>query len=222
MMAQAPTARGTDQELRLPMTYDEFVNSELSESHAEWVDGEVTVFMPPTERHADVTLFLSVLLALYTRAFGLGKVLAAPFEMRVRPDASFREPDILFVASGHLDRLDGSRVAGPADLVIEVVSASSVHRDRVVKVSEYQAAGVREYLMVDSREEADRLDVLRLGPDGTYRPVLADDAGRIHFETIRGFWLDPAWLRQDPLPDPLQILATIAPNRFRGMGQNGA
>jgi Uma2 family endonuclease len=221
-MAQAPTARGTNHELRLTMTYDEFVDSEYAESHAEWVDGEVTVFMPPTERHADITLFLSVLFALYVRTLGLGKVFTAPFEMRVRPDSSFREPDILFVGQSHLDRLDGNRVNGPADLVVEVISTSSVRRDRAVKFAEYQAAGVTEYLMVDSQERKNRVELFRLGTDGTYQPVLADDRGRLHFETLPGFWLDRSWLRQEPLPDPLQALAAIAPGRFGAFASDEA
>jgi Uma2 family endonuclease len=213
-VAQAPTRRGTENELRLTMTYDEFLDSELSEAHAEWVNGEVTVFMPPTERHADVTLFLSVLFALYARALDLGKVFTAPFEMRVRLDRSFREPDVLFVARSHFDRLDGNRVNGAADLVVEVISTSSIHRDRVVKFAEYQATGVPEYLMVDSREGKNLVDLFRLDTDGNYRPMLADDRGRLHFETLPEFWLDTSWFRQDPLPDPLQTLATIAPDRF--------
>ncbi|HET8523086.1 MAG TPA: Uma2 family endonuclease [Thermomicrobiales bacterium] len=213
-MAHAPTLRSTDHELRLTMTYEEFLNSEMSETHAEWVDGEVTVFMPPTERHADVTLFLSMLLALYAGTFGLGKVFTAPFEMRVRPDRSFREPDVLFVARRHLDRLDGNRVNGPADLVVEVISTSSVHRDRVVKFAEYQMAGVPEYVMVDSRAGEHFLELFRLSADGLYRSVAADRFGRLHFETLPGFWLDVSWLRQESLPDPLHALATIAPDRF--------
>jgi Uma2 family endonuclease len=215
-MAQAPTARGTNHELRLTMTYDEFLSSEYSAAHAEWVDGEVTVFMPPSTRHMQLARFLAVVFSLYVETLNLGEVLFAPFEMRLRPDRSFREPDLLFVAASHLDRLDGSRVNGPADLVVEVISTTSVHRDRVIKFAEYQAAGVAEYLMVDPREGKNLVDLCRLGADGIYRPVLADDLGRLHVETLLGFWLDPSWLRQEsePLPDPLQALATMAPGRF--------
>ena len=43
--------------------------------------------------------------------------------MRALPDGNAREPDILYVAHENLHRLTDTRLAGPADLLIEVVSA---------------------------------------------------------------------------------------------------
>src|SRR5215204_682986 len=112
-------------EQRLTMTYDEYLAWADEDTHAEWVDGEVIVFMPPVIRHQRLVVFLTTLLELYSRMRDLGEVLVAPTEMRLAMVRSAREPDILFVSHEHRDRVAERRIDGPADLVIEVVSDDS-------------------------------------------------------------------------------------------------
>ena len=50
---------------------------------------------------------------------------------------------------------------GSPDMVLEVVSASSVHKDTVVLRQAYWQAGIREYWLVDARQEPARFDILR-------------------------------------------------------------
>ena len=207
-MAQQTTEVPAASERRLRMSYEEFLEFGEETTHAEWVDGEVTVFVPPSERHQDVLWFLATLLGWYARRLGLGKVILAPFEMRLARSA--REPDLLFVAAQHRDRLTGKRVEGPADLVIELVSDDSVARDRAEKFREYQEAGVLEYWVFDPRPGKEREDFFRL-VEGAYEAVRPDADGRYHSTALPGFWIVPQWLRQDPLPDPLDMLAIIAP-----------
>jgi Uma2 family endonuclease len=72
-------------------------------------------------------------MGLYLQLFQLGRLIPAPFEMRATPDGASREPDLLFVAKEHLDRLTQDRLNGPADLVVEVISDDSLGRDRADK-----------------------------------------------------------------------------------------
>ena len=195
-------------EQRLRMTYDEFLALD-DHVHAEWVNGEVTIFVPSTIRHARVVRFLVALLSLYAERFDLGEVLTAPVEMRLVPGRSSREPDILFVARAHADRLVPGRLEGPADLVIELISDDSVTRDRRDKFAEYEAAGVPEYWIVDPRERHERANFYRLGPNHRYEEALPDAAGRYHAAVLPGFWLDPTWLWQTPLPKIMPTFATI-------------
>ncbi|MGH2532191.1 MAG: Uma2 family endonuclease [Thermomicrobiales bacterium] len=211
-MAQVASETTLARERRLRMSYEEFLASELSEGHAEWVDGEVIVFMPANTRHARVVRFLSHLLVSYVDALALGEVFMAPFEMRLARSA--REPDILFVVRDHLDRVDEQRLVGAADLAVEVISDESVSRDRAHKHYEYEEAGVAEYLLIDPRPKKERTELFRLDAEGMYQPVPPDEHGRLHFETIPGFWIDRAWLLHDPLPNLQEVLAEIAPEYF--------
>lgn len=202
-------------EQRIPMSYEEFLAQIDEDAHAEWVAGEVIVFMPPSPRHQIVSDFLTILFATYANLFGLGQVISAPVEMRALPGGSAREPDILFVAQAHLDRITAQRVDGPADLIVEVLSPESVRRDQVEKRREYAAAGVPEYWVIDSRANPIPPVLYRLAAEGRYVQIEPDAAGRLHSVALPGFWLDPAWLQQEPLPDPLGLLMSIAPAALR-------
>jgi Uma2 family endonuclease len=197
------------------MSYEEFLTSMDEDIHAEWVDGEAIIFMPPKTIHQLIAGFLYQLLAAYADMFGLGTVITAPFEMRILPGHSSREPDILFIARDNLGRLMPERLEGPADLVIELISDSSVARDRDEKFYEYQQGGVGEYWIIDPRPGKQRVDCYRLTPQGKYQAVLPDDGGRYHSAALPGFWLHPDWLWQEPLPAPLRALAAIAPQALR-------
>ncbi len=55
---------------------------------------------------------------------------------------------------------------GTPDMVLEVISRSSVHKDTVVLLQAYWEAGIREYWLVDARKEPLRFDILRHTPKG--------------------------------------------------------
>jgi Uma2 family endonuclease len=203
-------------ERRLKMSYEEYLAWPEEEGRlTEWADGEMIIYMPPFPLHQKIADFLYKLISLYAELLKLGIAISAPLEMRIRPGGSSREPDVLFIAHEHLDRLTDKRVDGPADLVIEVISDESVHRDRTDKFYEYQEGGVREYWIIDPREGKQRVDCYWLTPQGRYQAILPDEDGRYYAHTLPGFWFDPNWLWQEPLPDTLTTLAAIAPNALR-------
>ena len=200
---------------RVPMSYEEFLAFADEDVHAEWVNGEVIVFMSPSSRHQVLTIWLARVVAFFTDLFDLGEVYAAPLEMRAIPGGSAREPDLLFVAREHRDRMEAQRLNGPADLIVEIISPESVRRDQVEKLREYVAAGVREYWLFDSRPLPVPPAWYRLNEAGVFAPIAPDAAGRLHSTVLLGFWLDPAWLTQEPLPKPLAMMQQIAPDALR-------
>ncbi len=191
------------------MSYEEFLRWSDEDTHAEWVNGEVILVMPPLAIHQDMLALLHVLLAYFADRLDLGKVYLAPFEMRHLPGYASREPDILFVAREHLHRLTPERLEGPADLVVEVVSPSSARRDREEKFAEYEQAGVREYWIIDPRKDIARADFYQRTLAGRYVAVPPDATGRYHSAVLPGLWLDVAWLWQDPLPTTAQVVALV-------------
>jgi len=122
-------------------------------------------------------------------------------------ERSGREPDLLFVAREHLDRLQETHLEGPADLAVEIVSPESARRDRVEKFYEYQAGGVREYWLIDpDRRWA---EFYRLGEESRYEMVLGGGEGMYRSEVLSGFWLQVEWLWQEPLPRTLEVLQEL-------------
>jgi len=56
---------------------------------------------PASTRHQDIADFLTAALRLFVEHHDAGRVLSAPFQMKLE---NGREPDVLFVASDHLSR----------------------------------------------------------------------------------------------------------------------
>lgn len=193
---------------RLRMTYEEFLVWAGEDVRAEWVDGEVIVFMPPLNLHQNMVEFLHFLLGTFVRLFRLGKLRLAPFELKIKLDGNSREPDLMFLTNDHLDRLTRERVAGPPDLIIEVISDDSVHRDRVDKYDEYEAGGVPEYWVIDSRAARRRADFYQLDRRGQYQRAAIGDDGIYRSAVLPGFWLKLDWLLADEL-DWLKALGQI-------------
>ena len=218
----APTTTAK-QDQRLRMSYEEYLVWANEDVHAEWVNGEVIVQTPPKPRHQRVVGFLHHLLGLFIQLFRLGELLPAPLEMRAIPDGSAREPDLLFVAREHLDRITELRLSGPADLVVEVVSDDSVARDRADKFYEYQAAGIQEYWIIDPRPGCERADFYVLDEKGRYSPVPVAPDGRYSSTVLTRFWFLVEWVLLEEPPDVLKALAqVVGPQKVMeaiGMGE---
>ncbi len=191
---------------RLKMSYEEFLQWANEDTHAEWVKGEVIIPMPPKDIHQTTLNFLNHLLGLFVDLFNLGKVGIAPFEVKLKPGVSSREPDIFFIATENMNRLTEDRLIGAPDLIIEIISKDSVGRDRRDKFKEYREAGVREYWIIDSRPNKHRADFFYLDKDGQYELFATEDDERVESYVLPGFWLRPEWLWQAETLHPLTIL----------------
>lgn len=130
---------------RMRLSYDEYLRRASETRITEWVDEEMITYMPPLLRHQEISGFLSNLLSAFVAALNLGKIVSAPFEVKLWPDGPAREPDLLFISNDKLDLLGEKRFDGGPDLVIEIVSTGSVREDKVRKFEEYEQAGVAEY-----------------------------------------------------------------------------
>lgn len=196
----------------LQMSYEAWLEWE-HDGLSEWVDGEVIVNSAPINEHQQINGFFNGLLGLFVQVFQLGIVRVAPFTMRIVPGGPAREPDLFFLAQEHRERLTQRALEGPADLVIEVISAESVARDRADKFYEYQAGGVREYWIIDPRAGNQRVDLHVLDAQGRYQPVPPESGGIYRSAVLPGFWLKEEWLWAEE-PNLLAALgAVIGPER---------
>jgi Uma2 family endonuclease len=142
----------------------------------EWIHGVVIEMAPINLQHANITRFLRTLFDIYLELITGGKVLGNPFVMRPGEDFPARQPDIQVILPDRLEYVKENQVAGPANLVVEVVSPESVKRDLGEKFQEYEKGGVDEYWILDPmREEAlfyvrDENGIFRSRPpvDGVY------------------------------------------------------
>jgi Uma2 family endonuclease len=192
----------------LRMSYEQWLAWEYSSGLTEWVDGEVIIMSPPSIDHQRVIQVVMFLLEMLEQVLQNGKLVIAPVAMRLHASGPVREPDLLYVLNEHLDRFSARQLDGPADLVVEVISDDSVARDRIDKFYEYQAGGVREYWIIDPREQTRRIDLYHRDPDGRYQPVPPEVGGIYRSKVVSGFWLRESWLWQED-PDTLAFAAEV-------------
>jgi Uma2 family endonuclease len=89
-------------------------------------------------------------------------------DIAVNPDALFASADAL---ADRVRILEGKaegyvELEGSPDMVLEVVSPGSVHKDTEQLRRDYWEAGIREYWLVDARSEPLIFDILRHAPKG--------------------------------------------------------
>jgi Uma2 family endonuclease len=197
-MASTPTIP-----LAARVTYEEFL-AQYDGLHAEWEDGEVIARAPASRCHQAISGFLFNAISLYVETHALGEVFYAEFQMRLRAHKTGREPDILFVATQNLARVQPNYLDGPADLAIEIISPESIRRDRETKFREYETAGVGEYWIIDPLEQTATFYQRTL--EGRYQNIGIDTEGRYFSRALPGLWLQPDWLWQTPLPPTLGII----------------
>jgi Uma2 family endonuclease len=217
MALQATLPRTEEQ--RIQMTYDEYLAWEDEDVRSEWVDGEAIVFMSATIRHLLVIGFLYNLLSSYLGLRQVGLVFVERLDMQPPGRGPIRQPDITVVLNEHLDRLSRTRLIGPADFIIEVVSDESEERDRREKFEEFAKLGVPEYWIIDGRPERAGVEGFELGVDGHYHQLTPTADGRLHSKVLPGFLLDPAWFKEDPLPNLAWALEEIAGDAHRELAE---
>jgi len=149
----------------------------------EIIDGELIVTPSPSTRHQRAVVLLTARLFAYAESNG-GEVFCAPLDVLFADD-NVVEPDVLFVRSDHLDRLEVKFVHGVPDLVIEVSSPSTRHLELVRKRELYARFGVPEYWYVDL--DADRIEVYLLGDGDFTAPTLTFPGQRLEATQLPGF-----------------------------------
>ncbi len=182
----------------------EFVDWMGEKTWAEWVKGEIILMSPVNRVHGRLFTLLYCLLNDIVQNSKLGEVLCEPMQVRLT-DEIRRSPDILFISAARAKIVEQTWIEGAPDLIIEIVSASSVERDWREKYLDYQAAGVREYWVVDPT--AKRVSACRL--DGQSYVQIAPANGRVASTAVSGFALDPNWLWREPLPTVAEVLREL-------------
>lgn len=172
---------------------------------AEWVDGEIVYMAAVSIRHELLFQFLLTILNLYVKRNSLGIVLGSDTSMKLEEGRRGREPDILFLINERTNLLRENYLDGAADLVVEIVSPESIGRDRGEKFVEYEAAGIREYWLIDPQRE--QAEFYRLEEDLRYHLVSTDSDGIFRSDVIQGFWLRVEWLWT--LPNELDVLREL-------------
>jgi Uma2 family endonuclease len=190
-------------------TSDEFPE----QGRISYLNGEIWVDlgMEKLYTHNQVKEVVTVVLGGLVRAAQSGRYLPDGMRLRNELANASTEPDAMYVSykalkTGRVVRVEDPDcliLAGSPEMVLEIVSDSSVAKDTVQLRNLYWGAGILEYWLIDVRGGKLQFDVFKHGPKG-YTTTRKQSGGWLKSAVFsRSFRL----LRQtDPLGDPLFVL----------------
>jgi Uma2 family endonuclease len=130
------------------MTYDEYCLLPEDRNQYELFDGELVMTPSPSREHQRIAGKLYARLVDHVEKNSLGEAYIAPLDTIFDPYTTL-QPDILFVSKERLPEVGRERIEGAPDLVVEVLSPSTFHKDLRRKMTVYSRFGVQEYWIVD-------------------------------------------------------------------------
>ena len=139
-------------------TYEEYYKLDDDQRY-EIIDGNLLMAPAPDMWHQEWSRELTLLIATHVKRQKLGKVFVAPFDVVLDPENTV-QPDLIFISSANLGIIQHRAIFGTPDLLVELISPSSVRRDRYDKKELYAHFGVKEYWIGDPANKA--LEILTL------------------------------------------------------------
>ncbi|MBI4328052.1 MAG: Uma2 family endonuclease, partial [Chloroflexi bacterium] len=109
-------------------TYEEYYQLDDDQRY-EIIDGNLLMAPAPDTWHQDWSRELFHILDRHVRAHKLGKVFFAPLDV-VLDSENTVQPDLVFIAAANAGIIQRRAIFGVPDLLVEIVSPSSVRRDR--------------------------------------------------------------------------------------------
>ncbi len=148
-------------------TYSDYASLPDDGKRYEIIQGVLYMAPSPNFSHQSSNIRIAHYLLVHVEFAGLGRVIAAPFDVELVPDGDTVQPDVMVVLKANEQRITPNKIIGAPDLVVEIASPSTAGYDRRDKQDAYARAGVPEYWIADPVGHT--IEVLVL--DGSfYRP----------------------------------------------------
>ena len=132
-------------------TYNDYLNLPDDGRRYEIIEGELYVTNAPSFAHQFAVTTLIRRIGDFVDNDKLGIVLTAPFEIHFSETSRPVQPDVIFIKSENLPPTDSQVFKGIPDLLVEVLSPSSIRSDRSVKFDLYEKMRVSEYWIVNPK-----------------------------------------------------------------------
>ncbi|MCB0063697.1 MAG: Uma2 family endonuclease [Caldilineaceae bacterium] len=132
-------------------TYADYLRLPDDGNRYEIIEGVLYVTNAPTPEHQFTVTKLIFYFMQYVNEYPIGMVFTAPIEVHLSETSRPVQPDVLLVTTDQQPQVGASYIDGAPALIVEVISPSSLRRDRVTKFDAYEQAGVQEYCIVDPR-----------------------------------------------------------------------
>jgi len=162
----------------------------------ELIDGFINLMTAPRSKHAEVSYNISWYLgAVLKKNKGQCKIYAAPFDVRLPKNGETEndkiytvvQPDICVICD--LSKIDEAGCCGAPDMIVEILSPSTLKRDMNDKFLLYEKAGVKEYWVVHPNDKT--IHAFKLQDNGKYdNGTLYERKGKVPVAVFDGYLID--------------------------------
>jgi len=166
----------------------------------ELIEGDAVKLETPSQAHQAMLIELGTQFANFLRGKKC-KVFLTPFDVRLNHktlDNTVVQPDLLVVCDK--DKLNGRHCLGAPDMVAEIISPSTVRKDKIRKFNLYQQAGVTEFWILDPTSRVVTVHILQ---DGRYTTTYYSDTDTINVHVLEDCEITLSDVFEDaPPPEP--------------------
>jgi len=171
-------------------TYDDY--AQLPEgAPCELIAGDLVMAPFPSSRHQRILRCLAWKMQRHIDDHNSGEILFAPMDVYLS-EATTVQPDLLYITEARREIIGAQRISGAPDVVVEIFSPATGHRDVGIKKRLYEQHGVREYWTIDPETQA--VEVHANTDTGFQQRARVVDTGTVASVVIEEFSLDIATL----------------------------
>jgi Uma2 family endonuclease len=135
------------------LTYDDYLTFPDKDGiRKEIIEGELFMSPAPAMKHQSISKKIFKILDDFITKNNLGEVWYAPCDV-IFSNINIMQPDIFYISNENHEILTALNIKGAPDLIIEIISPSTIENDRIYKKLVYEKFGVKEYWIVDPQEE---------------------------------------------------------------------
>jgi len=159
-------------------TYSDYITWD-DDIRYELIDGVPYMMSAPNRRHQKILGNLHGQFWNFLKGKSC-EVYQSPFDVRLNADTSddiVVQPDLVIVCDQ--SKLDDAGCKGAPDMVVEILSPSTSHRDRNLKFNTYLKSGIKEYWILDPVIKSLAAHILK---DDNYitRPYTHEETAPVH------------------------------------------
>jgi Uma2 family endonuclease len=177
-------------------SYADYLSWKFAE-RVELIKGYILPMVAPRVVHQQTVTGLIVRIGIHLEeAKSLCRLFTAPFDVRLTKLGTIPDQEVYTVVQPDLcvicdpNKLDEKGCKGAPDLIVEIISPSSLKTDLITKPALYAENGVREYWVVFPNDKIIQQYVLQ--PDGTYprNPEIYGEEDAIESVVLEGLRLE--------------------------------
>jgi Uma2 family endonuclease len=170
------------------VTVKELFEMELEEGYFyELLNGIIVKKQAPSPQHQIAVSNLLTYMNFHALSKRLGQCCTAPIDVFF-DKYNNTQPDILFIKKSRQFIVTKNGIEGHPDLIVEVISPSSVRHDKVTKKALYLTFGVSEYWLVDPLYHT--VDIYGLENNDYVLKSSAVEFGEVESLVLEGFKIE--------------------------------